>query len=216
MPQGVLRAESNGSIGKHPFALGRNFRRLGIVEKCNERFDRRIANRGQRSTRLFTQNSVLQQHDQIRNDAWIAELTKSRGRCFFDERILADDAARRRRAILPDPFPFQGIQHGSQRPWVTDHAERRDGMALDRTVLHGFDQSIDGTRISDHAQRDRRIFADGAIRVFQRGNERINNFRLTHPCPAYLVVGRHPAEGPCGMAAHDKIFVLETFDQRIH
>ena len=80
---------------------------------------------------LFPAESMLERSP----PAWTTELTKGRSRCFFDERILADDAARRRRAILPDPFPFQGIQHGSQCPWVTDHAERRDGMALDRTGL---------------------------------------------------------------------------------
>ena len=88
-------------------------------------------------------------------------------------------------------------------------------MALYRSVFHGFYQGPDCPGVADHAERDRRIFANGSVRILQYSDKGVYDLCISYPGPADLIVGGHPAQCPGRVTSNDKIFVFETFDQRI-
>ena len=215
MPQGIFRREPNRRIGEHALPFCDDFGRFRVIEKGNQRLDRRIADGSQGGTGLLAQHAILQQHDQVGNDARIAELAERRRRRFLDKSVFADNTAGRRSPILPNSLPLQRVQHRSQCARIADHAERRNSMPLHCSILHRLDQGVDSPWIADLAQSDRGIFAHGTIRIFQRGNQDIDDFGVPHPRSADLIVGRHATECAGSVTPNHIIFILETFDQGI-
>src|SRR5215470_15462330 len=88
-------------------------------------------------------------------------------------------------------------------------------MPFDRSIFHRLDQGIDGPRIADLAKRDRGVLADGSIRIFQRGNQNIDDLSIPYPGSADLIVSGHSTECAGGVTPDYKILVLETVNQRI-
>ncbi len=185
------------------------------MNEGDEGFDRAVADEHERFRRPLPQDAVLEQHDQLGDDAGVAEMAERGGRRFLDEGFFADDAPRRRRAVLADALPAQGIQHRRQGARIPDHAQRHDGVPLYGPVFHRFDQRVDGAGVADHAQRNGRILAHGAIGIFQRVNERIHHRGVFDPGSAVLVVGGHAAQCPGRVAAHDEIRIFQGGDERL-